>query len=157
MYSHREIKILSHKSTRINKEFQQPTKALDKIFSERVRRGKNSECRNSKEITKVSPQDLSCVAWHRTRMRSTTLSVSTDTKKNPSGRVRYSIKHNWNSIHDKSLSGACRITPVSWVWVQGLELEVGLCGFATRAINWYLIRQMNQPRLPLSMYNIDIK
>ena len=130
------------------------TKALDNIFSERVRRGTNSECRNSKEITKVSPQDLSYVAWYRTQMRSPTLSISTDVKKNPNRRVRYSIKYSCDSVHDKFLSGACRITPESQVRVQGLELEVGLCGFATRAVNWYLIRQMNQPQLPLSLYNI---
>ncbi len=85
------------------------------------------------------------------------LSVSTDAKKNPSRRIRYSIKHNWDSIYDKSLSGACRITLVSRVQVQGLELEVSLCGFATRAVNWYLIRQMNQPHLPISLYKIDVK
>ena len=68
------------------------TKALDNIFSERVCRGKNSECRDSKKSAKVRPQDPSCVAWHRTRMRSPTLSASTDVKKNPDGRVRYSIK-----------------------------------------------------------------
>ena len=81
-----------HQTTRRNSQFQQPTKALDNIFSERVRRGKNSECRDSKKSAKVRPQDPSCVAWHRTRMRSPTLSASTDAKKNPDGRVRYSIK-----------------------------------------------------------------
>ena len=105
----------------------------------------------------MSPRDPSCAAWYRTRMRSTTLSVSTDAKKNPSGRVRYSIKFNWNSAHGKTLSGACRITPVSRGRVQGLDLEVGFCGFATRAVNWYLIRQMNQPHLPISLYKIYVR
>ena len=81
-------------------------------------------------------------------------SVSTDAKKNPNGRVRYPIKHDWNSAYGKTLSGTCRITPVYQDHVQGLDLEVGFCGIATRAVNWYLIRQMNQPHLPLSLYNI---
>ena len=36
-----------------------------------------------KRVTKVRPQDPSCVAWHRTQMRSPTLSTSTDVKKIP--------------------------------------------------------------------------
>ena len=55
-------------------------------------------------------------------------SVSTDTKKNPNGRVRYPIKHDWNSAYGKTLSGTCRITPVSRDHVQGRDLEVGFCG-----------------------------
>ena len=55
-------------------------------------------------------------------------SVSTDTKKNPNGRVRYPIKHDWNLAYGKTLSGTCRITPVSRDHVQGRDLEVGFGG-----------------------------
>ena len=83
-------------------------------------------------------------------------SVSTDVKKNTNARVRYPIKYDWSSAYGKTLSGTCRITPVYRDHVQGLDLEVGFCGIAMRAFNWYLIRQMNQPQLPLSLYNIEI-
>jgi hypothetical protein len=55
-------------------------------------------------------------------------SVSTDTQKNPNGRVRYPIKHDWNSTSGKTLSGTCRITLVSRDHVQGRDLEVGFGG-----------------------------
>ena len=77
------------------------TKALDNIFSERVRRGKISECRDSKKSAKVRPQDPSCVAWHRTRMRSPTLSTSTDVKKIPTDALG-TQELSWNSVFDKS-------------------------------------------------------
>lgn len=92
--------------------FQQPEKALDNIFSERVRREKISECRN-----------LCGVVLH-----------PNDAKKNLNGRVRYSIKHDWNSNHGKTLSGTCRITSLYRGRVRGLDLEVGFCGIATRAV-----------------------
>ena len=110
-----------------------------------------SECR---KFAKVRPQIRSAGRGIAEDCALLLLSVSTDTKKNPNGRVRYPIKHDWNSDHGKTLSGTCRITPVYRGRVQGLDLEVGSCGIATRAVNWYLIRQKNQPQLPLSLYNI---
>ena len=106
-------------------------------------------------FAKVSPQELSCAAWHRLWRRFATFSVSTDTKKNPNGRVRYPIKRNWNSASGKTLSGTCRITPVSQDHVQGRDLEVGFCGLPLEQLTstWSVRWTSPNYRYPCTIYD----
>ena len=70
-------------------------KALDNIFSERQ---SCEQSLNAANFAKVRTQIRSEWRGAVSDVGLLLFSVSTDTKKNPNGRVRYPIKYDWDSI-----------------------------------------------------------